>query len=266
MDVNIRLLRYFMAVAEEGSVTGAAQRLYVSQPALTNQLRQLEAQLRTRLFERSHSGMALTEPGRVLAEQVPALLAKWDNAVRETKGAASRAAQVLRVGFMASAANEATQDIVAAFGRARPGWKIDMRQGAWDEPTAGLATGDVDVAFLRLPFPGQEAMRVRVLLTEPRLIALRSAHPLATREEIPFQDLLDEPFVAAPTSTGTFRDYWLATEERGGRPPRIGAVTAEPDEWLNAIANGYGIALAPESAARFYGRPGITYRDRKSVV
>jgi DNA-binding transcriptional LysR family regulator len=70
----------------------------------------------------------------------------------------------------------------------------------------------------------------------------------------------DEPFIAAPVETGCWRDYWLATGERHGHPVRIGAVTDQPDTFLTAIANGDGIALAPESAARYYSRPGITYR------
>ena len=178
MDIDTRLLRYFVAVAEEGNLTRAAERLFVSQPALTKQIKQLESRLGVRLFTRSRAGMALTEPGRALAERVPALLAEWDRTLRETRSAAGRAARVLRVGFMASAANEATQHIVAAFARRRPGWRVEMRQAAWSNPTAGLADGDVDVALLRLPFPGQDALRVEVLLTEPRWVALPAAHPL----------------------------------------------------------------------------------------
>ncbi|MFG2791123.1 LysR family transcriptional regulator [Streptomyces sp. NPDC048419] len=265
MDVDTRLLRSFVAVAEEGTLTRAAGRLYVSQPALTKQIRQLEEQLGVRLFTRSRAGMALTEAGRVLAERVPGVLAGWEQAVRETKGAASRAARVLRVGFLASAANEATPGIVAAFAERRPGWRAEMRQASWSNPSAGLADGDVDVALLRLPFPGQDALRVEVLLTEPRWVALASAHPLADRDEIPFRELWDEPFVAAPAETGWWRDHWLATDEREGNPVRVGAVTDQPDDWLTAIANGYGIALAPASAARFYARPGITYRPVAGV-
>jgi DNA-binding transcriptional LysR family regulator len=74
------------------------------------------------------------------------------------------------------------------------------------------------------------------------------------------RELRDEPFVAASEATGRWRDYWLAVDERDGDPPRIGAVTDHPDDWLNAIANGYGIALAPESTARFYQRPGVVFR------
>jgi len=265
MDVDTRLLRYFAAVAAEGSLSRAAERLFVSQPALTKQIKQLEGQLGVQLFIRSRTGMTLTAAGQALAGRIPGMLAGWDQVLRETRAAASRAARVLRVGFMSSAANEATQQIIAAFGRRRPGWRVDLQQAAWSDPTAGLTSGDVDAALLRLPFPGQDDVRIEVLLTEPRWVALPAAHPLAARDQIPFRQLWDEPFVAAPVETGWWRDYWLASGERQGHPVRIGYVTDQPDAWLTAIANGYGIALAPESAARYYARPGITYRPVTGV-
>jgi DNA-binding transcriptional LysR family regulator len=135
-----------------------------------------------------------------------------------------------------------------------------MRQAALSDATAGLVSGDADVALLRLPFPGQDDMRIEVLLTEPRWVALPATHPLAARDQIFFHELWDEPFIAAPADTGAWRDYWLATGERQGHSIRIGAVTDQPDTFLTAIANGYGVALVPESAARYYARPGITYR------
>ncbi|MCX5037207.1 MULTISPECIES: LysR family transcriptional regulator [Streptomyces] len=260
MDVDTRLLRYFATVAEEGSLTRAAQRLYVSQPALTKQIRQLESALGAPLFTRSRSGMALTGPGRALAARVPGLLAGWQAALRETRSAARRADRILRVGFLASAANEATQPIIAEFARRRPDWRVEMRQAAWSNPTAGLADSDVDVALVRLPFPRQETLRVVELFNEPRCVALPENHPLAGRGTIDFRELWDEPFVAAPPETGPWREYWLAADERDGHPTRIGAVTEQPDDWLTAIANGYGVALAPESAARFYTRPGVVHR------
>ncbi|MGW5750139.1 LysR family transcriptional regulator [Nocardia rhamnosiphila] len=266
MDVDTRLLRYFAAVAAEGNLTRAAARLYVSQPALTKQIRQLEGLLGVELFVRSRTGMALTPAGEALAGRVPGLLTEWDLALRQTRQAAGRAARVLRVGFLASAANEATPRIIAEFARRQPGWRVDMRQASWGDPTGGLADGEVDAALLRLPFPGQDRLRVRELFSEPRVVALASGHPLVERESIAFADLLDEPFVAAPAETGAWRDYWLGVDERADRTPRIGAVTDQPDEWLSAIANGYGIALAPESSARFYARPGITYRPVTGVA
>lgn len=265
MDVDTRLLRYFAAVAAEGNLTRAAERLFVSQPTLTKQIRQLESQLGVRLFTRSRAGMTLTAAGQALAGRVPAVLADWDQALQETKSCASRAARVLRVGFMSSAANEATQQIIAAFALRRPGWRVDLHQAAGSDPTAGLASGDVDAALLRLPFPGQDEVRIEVLLTEPRWVALPATHPLAACEQISFCQLWDEPFVAATEETGFWRDYWLAADERDGHPVRIGATTNQPDTFLTAIANGDGISLVPESAARYYGRPGITYRPVTGV-
>ncbi|OIJ90050.1 LysR family transcriptional regulator [Streptomyces sp. MUSC 14] len=265
MDIDTRLLRSFLVVAEEGSLTRAAERVFVSQPALTKQIRQLENQLGVRLFDRSHAGMALTDAGRELASRTPQLLASWDGALRAARAAGRQSARVLRVGFVASAANEATQDVVAEFARRRPGWRAELRQASWTNPSAGLADGEVDAALLRLPFPGQDALRVEVLFREARWVALPSGHPLAGRREIAFRELWDEPFVAAPEQTGAWRDHWLAAGEREGRPVRIGAVTEQPDDWLSAIASGYGIALAPESAARFYARPGVVYRPVTGV-
>src|SRR5881392_1963510 len=126
MDVDTRLLRYFAAVAAEGSLSRAAERLFVSQPALTKQIKQLESLLGVQLFTRSRAGMTLTAAGQALAERVPAVLDGWDQALRHTRQAASHAARVLRVGFLAGAANEATQSIIAAFARRRPGWRVEM--------------------------------------------------------------------------------------------------------------------------------------------
>jgi DNA-binding transcriptional LysR family regulator len=266
MDVDTRLLRYFDAVAAEGNLTRAAERLYVSQPALTRQIKQLESQLGAQLFRRSRAGMTLTAAGRALADATPALLAAWDDALRETRNVASAEARVLRVGFMSSAANEATQQIIAAFGRARPDWRVEMRQAAWSDATAGLAGGEVDAALLRLPFPGQDRVRIAVLITEPRWVALPSSHPLATEQHIAADRLWNEPFIAAPEETGPWRDYWLALDERNGHPVRIGAVIDQPDAFLTAIANGDGIALVPESASRYYARPGIAYRPVTGIT
>src|SRR5215471_8922865 len=102
MDVDTRVLRYIAVVAEEGNLTRAARRLFVSQPALTKQIKHLEEQLGVQLFDRSRAGMSLTEPGRVFAERLPRLLVDWDRLMRDTNMAASRAASRLRIGFVAS--------------------------------------------------------------------------------------------------------------------------------------------------------------------
>lgn len=266
MDVDTRLLRYFQAVAEEGNLTKAASRLYISQPALTKQIRQLEDRLGAALFERSKAGMALTGPGAALAESIGPVLDAWDRAERAVRAVETASSKVLRVGFLASAANEKTQAITAAFRERRPDWRVELRQASWGAPTAALASGEVEAAFMRLPFPEQDAFHLLELLTEPRCVAMAVDHPLARRDALVFADLLDEPFIAAPAATGAFRDHWIGAESRGGRPVVVGAVTEHPDDWLTAIANGDGIALAPASAARYYARPDIAYRDLDGIA
>ena len=257
----MRLLRYFAAVAEEGSLTGAAKRLFVSQPALTKQIRRLEDDLGVRLFARSRSGMALTEAGREFASRVPALLDGWDEAVQAT----GRAARVLRLGFLDAGSVGAVPEVIAEFRRAWPEWRVELRQFDWSDPSAGLARGEVDAAVVRLPFPGQESFAVRDLFAEDRGVLLPARHPLANYETVEFCELWDEPFVAAGAETGAWREHWLAAEERDDEHPiRVGAVTSRPDEWLGAVAGGC-VALAPASAARFYSHPDVVFRPVRGL-
>ncbi|MCX5384653.1 LysR family transcriptional regulator [Streptomyces sp. NBC_00083] len=260
MDVDTRLLRYFAAVAEEGSLTGAAERLFVSQPALTKQIRRLEDDLGVRLFVRSRSGMALTEAGRELASRVPAVLDGWDEAVQAT----ARSARVLRLGFLDAGAVGAVAEVIAGFRRAQPEWRVELRQFDWSDPSAGLARGEADAAVVRLPFPGQERFSVRELFVEERGVLLPARHPLAHNETVEFRELWDEPFVSAGVETGAWREHWLAVGERDGHPVRIGAVTSRPDEWLGAVAAGC-VALAPESASRYYSHPDVVFRPVRGV-
>ncbi|MGA5251532.1 LysR family transcriptional regulator [Streptomyces sp. NRRL F-5527] len=261
MDVDTRLLRYFAAVAEEGSLTGAAQRLFVSQPALTKQIRRLEDDLGVRLFTRSRSGMVLTEPGRAFASRVSPLLDGWDEAVRAT----GRAARVLRLGFLDAGAVGVVPEVITAFRRARPEWRVELRQFDWSDPSAGLARGEVDAAVVRLPFPGQDSFAVQELFAEERGVLLPARHALATRETVDFRELWDEPFVAAGAETGAWRDHWLGAEDRDDEHPvRVGAVTSRPDEWLGAVAGG-NVALAPASAARFYAHPDVVFRPVRGL-
>lgn len=265
MDIDTRLLRYFVAVAEEGHLTRAAERLYVSQPALTKQIKTLEQRLGVQLFVRAPTGMILTEPGRIFAEHAPSLLSGWDRMLRATKSGATQAQRVLRVGFIASAANEFTPAIVSEFRREYPEWRIDMRQFGWTDPSAGLADGDVDVALVRLPFPGHDVFRTAELFTEPRWLALPATHPLAEAADIEFADLWDEPFVAAPEDNGWWRDFWIGADARPAKTAVIGAIARNTDEWLTAIANGFGVSFTPESSARYYPRPGVRYRPVRGI-
>ncbi|GAA2822021.1 LysR family transcriptional regulator [Kitasatospora paracochleata] len=265
MDVDTRLLRYFAAVCEEGQLTAAADRLYVSQPTLTKQIRRLEEQLGVRLFERSRAGMVPTPAGEELAARVSGLLGGWDGTVRAVRQAANRAGGVLRVGFEGSTINLVGRTTVEDFARRMPGWQVRMRQNNWFDETSGLLSGDIDLALWHAPAAITDRYNCADLGTEDRWAVLAADHRLAGRAELDFAELLDEEFVAIPLEAGHWRDYWLGAEERRGRPARVGAVAHNADEWLAAVACGQGIGFAPQSMSRIAGRPDVVYRPVRGL-
>ncbi|MFF1905791.1 LysR family transcriptional regulator [Kitasatospora sp. NPDC058218] len=265
MDVDTRLLRSFAAVCEEGQLTAAAARLFVSQPTLTKQIRQLETLLGVELFERSRRGMAPTHAGRALAERTGPMLAGWDDALRATRAAAAEQGSTLRVGFEGGTINLMTRRTVTDFTRRMPGWQVELRQNSWFDPTSGLASGEIDLTLWHAPPSLSEQYNVAVLGEEPRCAALPAGHRLAGHDVIEFGELLDEPFVAIPLEAGQWRDYWLAVRERGGRPVRIGAVAHNSDEWLAAVVCGQGIGFAPEAMSRLAAREDVAYRPVRGL-
>jgi DNA-binding transcriptional LysR family regulator len=257
MDVHLRDLRYFIAVAEELHFTRAAELLHISQPSLSKQIRLLERDLAFPLFRRDHRTVALTDAGEALLPRARELLGSWDQALAEATQRARAAAALLRVGFQTSVAGALYRLAVSCFTHSHPGWSVELKLHPWSDPTAGLLDDTSDVAFLWLPVPGQERLALQTLRTEPRHVALWRKHPLAQRAELQISDLVDEPFVALPPTAGVLRDYWLAVDERGGHPVRIGAQAETPDEAFEAVAAEQGITLLSAGNAQLYSRPGV---------
>lgn len=257
----MRDLRYFVAVAEELHFTRAAEKLYVSQPALSKQIRALERQLGAELFRRDRQAVTLTPAGAALlpyAERVLALWAEGASALAEV-GVAQRSTLV--VGMSTSPGRGGLLPAIRSrFTAARPEAVVRLRQVSWDDPTAGLADGGADVAFVWLPLPDAERYDWTVVAEEPRLVAFPDSHPLAARAEVDFADLLDEPFLALPPDAGPLRDHWLARAERGGRPPRIGAEIASTEETYEALVAGLGICLVATGNAHLITLGGVTTR------
>ncbi|MFI6482437.1 LysR family transcriptional regulator [Nonomuraea sp. NPDC050663] len=251
MDVHLRDLRYFVAVAEELNVTRAAERLFVSQPALSKQLRMLERQLGFALFERVHSGMSLTRPGAALLPYARETLAGWNAGVEAARAAVPSGTLV--VGMQTAVGRGIQQEALRRFRSAMPGWEVSLRLVGWDDPSGGLADGSSDVAFVWLPaVPG---LTTRVLAVERRWVALAEDHPLAALEEIAFEQLEAESFIALPVSAGPLREFWL-----GGPGSIVGATASTADETFEAITSGLGVALVAEGNAQLYRRPGVAYR------
>lgn len=244
MDVHVRDLRYFVTVAEELHFTRAAERLYVSQPALSKQVRALERQLGVELLRREPQGVTLTAAGTALLPHARRVLDAWSEGAAALEAARAVARGTLVVGMSTSPGRGGLLPAIRSrFTAAHPETVLRLRQVSWEDPTAGLADGGADVAFVWLPLPDAGRYGWTVVAQEPRLVALPESHPLAARAEVDFTDLLEEPFLALPASAGPLRDHWLALDERGGRLPRIGAEIASTEETYEALVAGLGVCL-----------------------
>jgi DNA-binding transcriptional LysR family regulator len=256
MDAHLRDLRYFVAVAEELNFTRAAERLHLSQPALSKQIRGLETTLRAQLFRRNRRQVELTAAGAALHAVARNLLQDWDDGVAMVGDAAAQDARVLRVGALTSIGRGLYPAITDQFAKRQPGWQVELHSYAWGDPTAGLRERAADAAFVWLPVDAAE-IETAVLATERRFVAISARHPLADRQTIDFSELVNEPVAALPASAGVQRDFWLAIEAREGRPPRVAAEVSAADEKLEIVSSGAAIALLAEGNADIYSRDGI---------
>ncbi|WP_123029539.1 LysR family transcriptional regulator [Mycolicibacterium stellerae] len=259
MAVHVRDLAYFVAVAEELSFTKAAtKRLFVSQPALSKQIRKLEDLVGTDLFARGNRGITLTAAGEALLPRARRMIAEWDRAFREIRDAAATQQQTLTVGFHTRIGRGLIPGITAAMAERLPGWRLNFRQVSWGDPTVGLADGGVDVAVAWLPVPPGDGFAAKTIATEDRWVSLPLNHRLAGRSSVRFAEIQDEPFIALPASAGVMRDFWLATEQRV-KPPRIAAEAATADETFEAVAAGAGVALLSAGNAEIYRRDDVVH-------
>jgi DNA-binding transcriptional LysR family regulator len=247
MTVELRHLRAFAAIAEEGSVTAAARRLAITQPALSRTLAQLERSLGARLVERSTTSLGLSPEGRVLLPKVLAALA----AVDEVLDPAAVRARPLRVGHAWSGAGPHTTAILREWQGQHPDVPVEVRRV--DDRLAGLARGQVDVAFLRGNVEAA-GVRTRLLHREPRVAALPADHRLAGAAATTMAELAVERLVVNPTSGTVSELLWPV-----GARPEVALRVRTVEDWLIAIAAGQGIGLTAASTAQLHAHPGVVF-------
>ena len=263
MDVHLRELRALVAVADEGTVTGAATRLHLAQPALSKQLQALEREVGAALLERRPRGVVLTEAGRALLDHARAAVAAWD-AGRAAVRATIKEARLV-IGMQTAVGRGLQRAAMRRFAELAPDVTPSLRLVGWDDPSAGLGDGSSDVAFVWLPLD-RPPVDVLPVATEPRHVALPADSPFSSARAVPFADLLDEPFVALPASAGPLRDWWLATDARAGRPAVVGAVAETADAALEEVASGLGVALVAAGNGELYRRPGVVTRPVTGIA
>jgi DNA-binding transcriptional LysR family regulator len=256
---ELRLLRYFVAVAEELHFGRAAARLHISQPSLSVQIRKLEHELGAQLLERDSRHVSLTQAGMVLLDEANRLLSGAERLVAATRGAAHDDGNgSLVVGFQANAAAELTPKILAAFQMRFPRVRVEMRSHDFADPYAGLANGSTDVAFVRPPILPEEWLCVETLFIEPRVLVMSEHCHLTGLPRVSVEDVVDEPFVGR-RAPEYWRDFWLAVDCRGPHGVRLGAEVGSVDECFEAILANRGIAFTQASTQRFYDRPGLAF-------
>jgi DNA-binding transcriptional LysR family regulator len=245
MDLDLRKLRYFVAVADRLHFGRAAEELYISQPVLSRQIRALEQGLGTPLLTRDSHGVALTDAGKQLLADAGPLLASV-HAVRRRVTVAARGGRRLMVGFRAGVA---VTPAVREFATQHPDVVVDVQRIESDDQATMLLDGRIDVAYVRLPID-EAGLRVTPLYTEPRVAVLPVGHRLAGKEQITEADLAGEPLLwDADTSTQPTK-----------RPhPNAGYRVRGVDETLEHVAAGRGVSFLARSATVFYSHPNISY-------
>jgi DNA-binding transcriptional LysR family regulator len=250
-------LRYFAVLGEELNYRRSAERLFITQPALSTAIKQLEHQLGVMLFTRSTREVALTELGAAWLPKVRDALAGIDSAVDDLIAISAHYRRI-RLGYLIGTGADLLFRLVRHFEVAHPEITVEPREFDFSDPTAGLADGTTEVAIIRPPVDLPEH-RMFILDAENWVACLPRDHRLAQRSELKIAELLDEPIVVAPATAGTWRDYWMAMDARDGTPPTIAAVAATYEEETTTIARGLGISFTSEASARLYNRQGITY-------
>jgi DNA-binding transcriptional LysR family regulator len=260
--MELRHLRYFVAVAEEGHVTRAAERLGIQQPPLSQQIRALEAELDAQLFRRKPRGVELTPAGRAFYDEAKAILARTGEAVAAARRAARGEAGRIGLGFTSSASfHPFVPRAIRAFREALPLVAFTLEESGTTELVEALRAEAIDAAFVRSPIGADSGLTVHPVLDEPMVAALPKGHRLAASSgPIELAALAAETFVLYRRPVGPgLHDAIIAACDRAGFSPTIGQQAPRMLSTLSLVAAGLGVTVVPASMSRLEAE-GVTYR------
>jgi DNA-binding transcriptional LysR family regulator len=254
---DLRVLRSFVVIAEERSITRAAGRLHISQQSLSAQMRALEARVGTALLIRSSRGVTLTAVGQVLLREAAPLLALAHRAM-DTVGRSVRGEDLdLRVGFLSSLANEVMPPVISLFAQRHPAIELHPADLPIADIVAGVRGGTLDAAISRPPLV--DDLDSDLLGSEGVVIALPEGHPLARKRRLRLVDLADERWVMTPrTSWPPWHRKYDADFAAAGYRPRVGRHSTTPQGLLALVAAGVGVTRLA-SSARSLRSGGVRY-------
>jgi DNA-binding transcriptional LysR family regulator len=271
--MELRHLRYFLAVAEEGQFTRAAERLAMQQPPLSQQIRTLEEEIGFELFVRMPRGVTLTPAGQVFAEDAQRLLQDLQQSVEKAHRIARGELGTISIGLTSSAAfHPFTTETIRAFRAVCPEVAVELAELNAAEIIERLAAGQIQAAFLRKPVDAREGVAFELLLDEPMVVVLPVGHPLLKgasrssgkeagkkRPQVSLKALAHEDFILVrrPGAPGMYADI-LAACRQAGFVPRIAREVPRMVSGINLVATGLGVTLVPASMQR-YDQVGTVY-------
>jgi DNA-binding transcriptional LysR family regulator len=258
--MELRHLRYFVAVAEELHFGRAAARLNIAQPPLSQQIQQLEKELAVTLFMRTRRSVALTDAGSAFLREARRTLAQAEQAVRAAQRAARGETGRIVVGFISSATYTVFTDILRSFAMRHPGVEVVLEESTTEQQLRALAEGRIDIGFLRAPVEAA-GLTVSTLVREPVIAAVPAFHPLARAQSIALKKLAAEAFISLPRRMlPGFHDYLSAACMRAGFVPRVAHEAHQLQTVISLVAAGMGVALVPASLQKAQRR-GVRYLD-----
>lgn len=250
-------LHYFVAVAEEGQITRAARRLHLAQPALSQAIAQLEADLGVELLRRHARGVSLTPAGEAFLAKAREAVTAWSDAVTYARSAAGALQGSVEFGFVGIPPGVDSPIPFEVFGREHPGVEIRYRELAFPGPSTSAWLADVDVAVAHAP-PSDDRVWTQLVRHEPRVAIVPLRHRLAGRQQLPLEDVLGEMFIGLhPSVDPGWAGFWSLDDHRGGPPAAVThdrAATAP--EVLAALAVREAITTVPAAVAAALATPG----------
>jgi DNA-binding transcriptional LysR family regulator len=249
--MELRQIRSFLSVAETLHFGRTAELIHLSQPALSLQIRALEAEVGVRLLERNRRKTTLTPAGRAFRDAALAGVAQLDRAIRNARLAADGKLGLLRIGFISTAGSELLPDTIRAFRELNPEVEFSLRNILTAEQIQMLEAGALDIGFLRLPIGGHTQLEVATIHREPFVLVVPASHPLGARKKVRLSEVAGQDFVMYDRKHAPgFHDQVFGMLRNAGIVPNVCQTAGEMPTLIALVAAGIGISILPTSAVK----------------
>jgi len=257
--MELRHLRYFLAVAEELHFGRAAARVHIAQPPLSKQIQQLEKEIGAELFKRTKRSVELTDAGRTFQREAYGIMASLENGIKRARLASRGETGWLSVGFIASSAYDVLPVILKEFKQRFPDVELILQEIQSSEQNQALREGRIHVSFARFPKP-ERGLVFEAIHREHLIVALPQSHALTKKRSLKLSDLANQPFILQPYPPSPHAENTIQIFANAGLTIRIVQTVAEMQTALGLVAAGIGVTLLPSSMQNMQIK-GIEYRN-----